>query len=70
MRTYMQLCQEDLGFLIHCTPPHCTKDVLLEWIFEDQDVTRRLCNALGWDGGTIWQVIEEIERKQKELKYI
>jgi hypothetical protein len=25
-----------------------------------------LCEALGWQGGTIWQVIEEIKRLKKE----
>lgn len=27
-----------------------------------QDQLRQLCEALGWQGGTFWQVLEEVRR--------
>jgi hypothetical protein len=33
-----------------------------------QDQLRELCVALGWQGGTFWQVLDEVRRMRETLK--
>ena len=51
---------QHLEWYIHCVAPDNVEKMLYKNAFEDDTVIRHLCNALGWDGGTIHQVRDAI----------
>ena len=57
--------KNNISWLVFQVPPSCLDDIVWREAFNNNKFIRSCCLGLGWDGGTIHQVINEIRELQK-----
>ena len=57
--------KENISWLVFQVPPSVLNNIVWREAFQDENFVYSCCKELGWDGGTIHQVINEVRELQK-----